>query len=219
MLAKYFADLLLISSQNLPIVYLIIYIMIFIIGDLSSLIGIFLAFYGIINWLILILIIFAASLTGDSFFYILGNILRDTKPGNWIKRHLPQHDKIEKLIEQHQNRVIVGSKFFPFIALPLFFSLGWFRVSFKKMIKLDLISITAWTIFLIIVGSFMASTFSFIQAKVLFGRLEIIVALFIILLIVIEFLVTKGMTKLITEDDKKFRRINKFIDRNNNSKK
>jgi membrane protein DedA with SNARE-associated domain len=195
MSVKYVHDLVLIASQNALVVYLILYLLAFAIGDFSSLVGIWLATNGALNWFILIPVIVAASLTGDFFYYSVGHTLHDTKTGLWIKDHLPHHQEIIDNLEKRQRRLIALSKFIPFAAPLIFFSAGWIKVNIKKVFKYDLIALALWQPILILFGYSLARTFDYLGAQFLFKQLEILIGLAVVIIFAFDFIISRIVEK------------------------
>ncbi|MCL5733699.1 MAG: VTT domain-containing protein [Patescibacteria group bacterium] len=199
MSANYIHDLILIASQNAFAAYLIVFVAIFVIGDISSLAGVWLAVNGALDIFILVPMFIVASLIGDFFYYSIGNILYDTKIGLWIEKHLPHHQEIVSTLEKRHGRLISFSKFIPFGSPPIFFMAGWIKTDIKKVLKYDLISLAMWQPILIIAGYFLAATFNFLKAQVFFRRIEILIALAVIIFFIVDVAVSRVVEKKIIE--------------------
>lgn len=200
MSVKYVHDLILIASQNTLVVYLILYLLTFAIGDFSSLVGIWLATNGALNWFILIPVIIVASLTGDFFYYSIGHTLYDTKTGLWIKNHLPHHQEIIDNLQKRQRRLIALSKFIPFAAPFIFFSAGWMKIHIKKVFKYDLIALALWQPILIIFGYSLAKTFDYLGAQMAFKRLELLIGLVVVAIFAFDFVISRIIEKGFVEE-------------------
>lgn len=199
MSADYIHDLILIASQNAFAAYLLVFIAIFIIGDISSLAGIWLAANGALNIFILIPIFIIASLIGDFFYYSLGHTLYETKIGIWIKDHLLHHQELVSLMEKRRGRLIAFAKFIPFGSPPIFFLAGWVKTDIRKTLKYDLISLAMWQPVLILFGYALATTFDYLKAQIFFKRIEILVGLVVVAILVFDFIISKLVEKEIIE--------------------
>ncbi len=145
----------LLATQNYFLAYLIIFISAIFIGDIAVFPVLWLVvkgFLGSTGPSLFIITIFTAGISGDLLWYSLGRLLRDTKLGSFIKNHIPRNEKIEKHIQSRTGKWIILSKIIPWSNFPIIFMLGWFKINFKKFIKIDVMAILTWLIIFIAIS-------------------------------------------------------------------
>ncbi len=128
--------------------YFIIYVATIFLGNISAFAAFWLVaqgYFGAWGIPLLILVIFLADMTGDILWYTLGRTLHDTKPGNWIKKHLPGYKRAEAAIERNGKRLIFAAKFLYASSFPIIFLIGWTRkMDFRRFVKNSVYSILLW---------------------------------------------------------------------------
>jgi membrane protein DedA with SNARE-associated domain len=187
------------ASQNQALPYLLIYVATIFVGNISVFIAFWLMFKGYFAaWgiLFLFLTIFAADVTGDVSWYSLGNKLRDTRLGNFIRNHLPRHEKIESHLRENGDRWIFISKFIYFSSFTILFLVGWFRFGLKKMLRVSIpsICISLAVIFGVAYGLF--AGISLLEATAVFKRFERLLLLGVVLFIVANYFLSRLFKKI-----------------------
>jgi membrane protein DedA with SNARE-associated domain len=187
------------ASQNQALPYFLIYAATIFAGNIVVFIAFWLMFKGYFaSWgiLFLFLTIFAADITGDISWYSLGSKLRDTRLGNFIRNHLPRHEKIENHLQKNGGRWICLSKFIYFSSFTILFLMGWFRFGFKKMLRISIpsIIISLAVIFGVAYGLF--AGISFLEATAVFKRFERLLLLGVVLFIVANYFLSRLLKKI-----------------------
>ncbi|MDO8537031.1 MAG: VTT domain-containing protein [bacterium] len=184
----------LLAGQNQFLAYFIIYIATIFLGNISAFASFWLVFRGYFGpWGIpfLILTIFLADATGDVLWYSLGRTLRDTRFGNFVKNHLPGHEKIEKRLTKSARKWIFLSKFIYSSSFPILFSVGWVRMDFKTYIKTALVAILSWLPILSLLAYGLISGLTPLQAVAIFKRFEVVFIVGLAAFIAADYLLAK----------------------------
>ncbi|MBI2033931.1 MAG: VTT domain-containing protein [Candidatus Liptonbacteria bacterium] len=135
------------ATQNYFFAYLIIFLSAIFIGNIAVFAMLWLVlkgFLGLAGFPLFLITLFVAGLSGDILWYSLGRLLRYTKLGNFIKNHIPRHEKIEEHIHSRTENWIMLAKFIQSSNFPVIFMAGWFKINFKKFIKTDVLAILTW---------------------------------------------------------------------------
>ncbi len=190
----------LLASQNPLLAYFIIYIVTIFLGNISAFASFWLIFQGYLGqWGIpfLILTIFSANLTGDLLWYSLGRITRDTRFGNWIKRRLPWHVKIEQALSRNGRRWMLLSKLLYGSSFPIVFTVGWAKMPFKKFFRNSLLSVVVWLPILIGLAYALVSGLSPLRAIAAFDDFELVFFVGLALFIFMNYFVAKILARIL----------------------
>jgi len=199
-MGSFTANLAALAGQNPLLAYFIIYLATIFVGNISAFVSFWIiaqANFGIWGFPALILAVFAADFTGDLLWYTLGRRLRDTKFGDWVKRHLPGHRKAEQVLKYHGKYWIYFSKFVFGSAPIVIFSIGWSGMRFKNFIRNSIYSILLWLPILIGLAYGLVSGLSPLYAIAAFRNFEWNFFIGIVLFLFLNFVVARGIAKLL----------------------
>lgn len=194
----------LIASQNAFLAYFIVYLSTIFFGNISAFASFWFisqGYLGIWGIPLLILTIFLSDLTGDLLWYSFGLTLRETRLGNWIKRRLPWHNRIERAVIKNGKRWLFLSKFLYASSFPVIFSIGWTGMPFKRFIKNSLLSILAWLPVLIGLAYALTSGLSPLRAVSFFKEFEIAFFVALALFLLADYLLAKVVARYFQKDD------------------
>jgi membrane protein DedA with SNARE-associated domain len=113
----------------------------------------FLAHRGYLTFTLVVLVAFAGSLTSDQLYFFLGR----KKGLAYLDKHpswKTKADRIQKLVQRHQNLVILIFRFVYGVRAITPFLLGVSRVSLFKFSVLNAVGAIAWAIALTSLGYF-----------------------------------------------------------------
>jgi membrane protein DedA with SNARE-associated domain len=191
---EFFNNIGLLASQNQFLAYFIIYIATIFLGNISAFAGFWIVFQGTFGaWGVplLILTIFAADLSGDLLWYSLGRTLRDTRFGNFIKNHLPRHERMEKSLQKNGGKWVFMSKFIYASSFPILFMVGWAGMAFKKFIKIAVLGILTWLPILTALTYGLIYGLSPLRAATAFKRLEVVFVVGLVLFLTADYVLAK----------------------------
>ncbi|MBI3589331.1 MAG: hypothetical protein HY093_02890 [Candidatus Liptonbacteria bacterium] len=178
--------------------YLVLYFSTILLGNAVAFSAFILAFLGGLGpWgmLSVAITVALADLSGDSLWFLLGRTLRDTKTGNFIKRHLPHHDLISKHIHEDSLKWLYLSKFLTSVTAPFLFLLGWSgNVSLKKFFKANIRTTFFWIAILLFVSTVIGSgLLPFVSPK-FFRKIEVTISMVVVFIVIFQILM-KYLTK------------------------
>ena len=134
------------AGQNIFLAYLIIYLATIFIGGLAAFTSLWLSFEGVLGpWgtPLTLLTLLCAAVSGDLLWYSMGRFLRTTRFGSWIRRRIPNHQKLELHIARNGRRWVAVSKFV-YGSFPIIFTVGWMNLRFKTFFQNSLVAISLW---------------------------------------------------------------------------
>lgn len=130
-----------------PAAYLLVAIGTTLFGNLVAIPAILLGFEGALGnngFVIVPLVVLAGHLFGDLLWFSLGYGLADTRLGEWFRRQLPKHRRVEAFFESGSVYLLAFSKLLATPTVPILFLLGWYRTPPKRYVRLALISAGVW---------------------------------------------------------------------------
>lgn len=194
----------LLASQSPFLAYFIIYLGTIFLGNISAFASFWFVFQGYLGPSgipFLILAIFLADLTGDLLWYSLGRTFRDTRLGNWIKRRLPWHEKIEKALVRNGKGWLFLSKFLYGSAFPIIFSIGWMKMGFAKFLRNSVLSILLWLPILLGLVYGLVSGLSPLKAVSIFKNFELVFFIGLALFIFVDYFLAKLIAKIFNKGE------------------
>jgi membrane protein DedA with SNARE-associated domain len=180
--------------------YFIIYIATIFLGNISAFAAFWIVFRGVLGfWGVpfLIVAIFAANVSGDLLWYSLGRALRDTRFGNFVKNHLPRHEKIERAVQKNGTSWMITAKFLYASSLPVIFSIGWAKIGFRKFIRTSLLSVAIWLPILSGLSYGLFSGLSPLLAVSIFKKFEVALIIGLALFITADYFLAKLFRKIL----------------------
>ena len=114
--------------------HLIIAAGIFIQGEITILIGVYLILNKYLGWGGFLLAIGVGLLFYESFFYMLGRVLKDTPFGLRLERKIPYHAKARFLLHNHADKFLIISRFLAYVNVGAIFLSGWIKIDLKKFL-------------------------------------------------------------------------------------
>lgn len=187
------------ASENHFLAYFFLYAAIIFLGNVAAFVGFWLVmnnYLGPSGIFYFIFVFFMADASGDLLWYSLGRALRDTRVGNFIKNHLPHHQKIEDHLQKNSRRWMMLSKFIYASTFPIVFLIGWTKVDFPKFFKYSLTAIIIWIPVFLVVSYGLISSLSFFGAADLFKKVEIVFLIGLFLFVIINRILTWLMGKI-----------------------
>lgn len=187
------------ASQNVPLAYFIIYLGTIFVGNVTAFVSFWVVMkggFGAWGVPLLIVAIFLADLSGDLLWYTLGRTLHDTRFGNWIKRRIPNYERVEAMLNKNGSALIIFAKFVYASSFPVIFSIGWTRMGFKRFIKSSVLSILIWLPILIGLAFGLVSGLSPLSAISTFKDFEWIFLIGLILFIFLDYLLARVIGRL-----------------------
>ena len=188
------------ASQNPFLAYFIIYLATIFLGNISAFVSFWViaqAGFGLWGFPLLVAIIFTADFSGDMLWYTLGRKLRGTKFGDWVKRHLPGHDKAEEVLKYHGKYWIYFSKFVFGSAPVVIFSVGWSGMRLRNFVKNSIFSILIWLPILMGIAYGLVSGLSPLGTIDDFKKFEWNFLIGIILFLILNYIIAKGIAKFL----------------------
>lgn len=200
-MAHVLESLQLLATQNYFFAYLIIFLSAIFLGNIAVFAMLWLVIKGFLGPAGLpsfIITVLAAEVSADLLWYSLGRLLRDTRIGNFIKKRIPRHEKIEGHVHDQTGKWIMLGKTLQSSNFPIIFMVGWFKINFKKFVKTAVFAnIASITVLMSVSYVIIAGIGGLgpLESKESFGRLERLLIPGLIIFFLLSHFVKKAIEK------------------------
>ncbi len=178
--------------------YLVLFLGMFIEGEVFFLTAAIFALEGFLNWWIILVVTFVGVVLGDIVWYFLGRFSKDTRLGAWVsKKFVGYQDWLEENFETRYLRLAFMSKFLYYVNRITPLLAGWQKMDFKKFFRVHLIAAAGWLAFVFVIGKFFGFIIDAIGIKVVFHRLYWVFLILAVIVIGGEYLLRKSFVKKI----------------------
>jgi len=134
-------------KENYFIASIFLYLSIVFLGNIAVFVALWIAVInkiGSLGILGILVLTYLGDVSGDFLWFNLGKLLKGTKIGFFILKHLAhQNNKFENAFLKNGLRWFIISKFF-YGAPQIAFSLGWSKYDIKKVMKVSFIASAFW---------------------------------------------------------------------------
>lgn len=130
-----------------PIPYLIVFAILLACGlgvpipeDITLIVGGLLAYYGLCNVWVMIIVCFAGVMIGDSIVFWLGAKYGRALTKKWFFRKVLPDERIDVVrakFKKYGNKLIFAGRFLPGLRAPIFFSAGVLHLPFRVFFAFD----------------------------------------------------------------------------------
>lgn len=86
----------------------------------------------------------AGHLFGDVMWFTLGRTLAETRGGEWLRKRMPRHRRVERFFESGSVYILAVSKLLATPTVPILFLLGWYRTEPRRYVRLSVVSAGVW---------------------------------------------------------------------------
>ena len=184
---------------NHPFVsYAVIFIGMFIEGEIFFLTGTLFTIKGHLNWLPLIIVSFGGVFLGDLAWYFFGRASAQTHFRPWLEKRMHRyHGWIGERFGDGYFHTALFSKFIYYVNRAVPFFAGWHRMSLKKFAKTHFFTGLLWIGAIAGVGFLLQNLVIAVGVKPVLRRLELVIIGLIILFVGGEYLVKRVLFKRI----------------------
>lgn len=127
-------------------------------GEVVVVISGIVARLGYLDLFFVLVIVFISTFIGDQTFFMLGR-----EKGNEFLAKRPhikaRADKVHKLIDEHQNKILFGFRFLYGLRIPTLIALGTSKLSPKKFAIINLCNSVVWSLLFVYGGYFFGELF------------------------------------------------------------
>lgn len=181
--------------------YLILFLGMFIEGEVFFLTAAIFALEGFLNWWIILGVTFVGVILGDIAWYFLGRYSKDTKIGGWVHSKFDGYQEwLEENFETRYLRLAFISKFLYYVNRLTPLLAGWQKMDFKKFFRIHLIAAAGWLAFIFLLGKFFGLIISAVGIKVVLHRLYWVFLVLGVAVIGGEYLLRKIFVKKINKN-------------------
>ena len=103
--------------------------------EVTLVLSMYLIVNGYLGWGGFIVAIVIGVTAYETTLYSIGRILKDTKLGNFIRRKIPNHEKLERTLREHATALLFLSKFVAYLNTAVVVLSGWTHMPIRKFAK------------------------------------------------------------------------------------
>lgn len=180
--------------------YLILFIGIFLEGEVVFLSAAILAGQQYLSWGAVILVSLAGLLLSDYAFYYLGRFSKATMIGRWLRNRFASYNNwIDRNFDGRYWQVSFFSKFIYVVNKAVPFLAGWHAIPMKRFSKIQFVSGIIWVGIMAAVGHFLGLVIDIVGVKFVLRRIEIAFLVFIVVFLIVENVLKRIFAKRLSE--------------------
>src|SRR3989344_2318491 len=152
--------------------YLVLFLGMFIEGEVFFLTAAIFALEGFLRWDIVLAVTFVGVILGDIVWYFLGRYSKDTRLGTWVhKKFSGYQDWLEENFETRYARLAFISKFLYYVNRLTPLLAGWQKMDFRRFVRVHIMAAAAWLVVMFTLGKVFGLVIDAIGVKVVLHRL------------------------------------------------
>ncbi len=174
-------------------------------GELTILLSMYLAISGKITWLQFFVPTLGAIIIAETFIYILGRTIRNTRFGWKLSKKIKGNKRVQTYtyyLRQNMTKLLIITKFIPATNLMIMALIGWSKTKFAVFFKSYLKSVFLWFGSMAIVAYFLMSGIHYLQSSKVFKQVEIAILVIFILIFAGEHVLSKMLKKYAAVEEK-----------------
>ncbi len=181
--------------------YLVLFLGMFIEGEVFFLAAAIFALEGYLNWWIILAVTFVGVILGDIAWYFLGKYSKETRLGSWVEKKFTGYEEwLQENFETRYARLAFMSKFLYYVNRITPLLAGWQKMEFRKFLRIHIMAAFAWLLFVVVLGKFFGFIIETIGVQVVFNRLYGVFLILAVVVLVGEYLLRKIFVKKIRKN-------------------
>ncbi|TSC89716.1 MAG: hypothetical protein G01um10143_206 [Parcubacteria group bacterium Gr01-1014_3] len=189
--------------SNPAIAYLILFVGMFIEGEIFFVTASIFAIQGELSLTRIVIISLIGVILGDITWYYMGRFSKDTRLGIWLSKKTKGYEPwINKNLISNYWKMAFFSKFLYYVNRFVPLMAGWQKMDFKKFLKIHVGAAIAWVSVMWVASHFLRFIIEAIGAKAVLHRIEWVFIGFGVLFIGGEYLLKNLFAKKINKSDK-----------------
>lgn len=153
----------------------------------------------------MVLVVLLTIIFWENFVYLLGRNIRGTRLGWKFYKKIKEKRKIHIYfyhLKENLTKLILLSKFIPAVSFPFLFVIGWVKTKWRDFLKSYFLSLILWFLIVLVIAYSFNSGLFYLKENKIFKHIEILIALFIIILLFLEFIIKKIFFRKIDFENK-----------------
>lgn len=185
-------------------------------GELAILFSMLLITNGKLPWSELLVVAPLSLIIGETFIYMIGRSLRNTRFGWKLYRtKMKQSRRFQAYffyLKKNLTRLLVIAKFLIGVNIFVILLSGWSRTKFSEFMKSYLTAVIMWFTTMVILAYFFASGLTFLKTGNIVKQAEYGILIVIAFVIALEFGLKRFLKKHFTIADKDIESTNKILE-------
>lgn len=167
-------------------------------GELTILLSVFLAINKNIGWDRFVIVTLGTLILGESFVFIVGKALRNTRFGWKLYRKNKGNKRIQTYtyyLKKNMGKLAIIAKFLPATNLAILLLMGWSRTKFREFLKVYIPAVVLWFASMTVVAYFFMSGLHYLRSTKILRNVEIGIVIVFILIFFGESILRKLLGK------------------------
>lgn len=143
--------------------------------EVTLVLSMYLIVNGYLGWGGFIVAIIIGVTAYETMLYSIGRLLKDTRLGNFIRRKIPNHEKLERALREHATTLLFLSKFVAYLNTAVVVLSGWTRMPIRKFAKVRAAASIFWFLILGTITYLAMSGYMLIDQKKFLRNFELVV--------------------------------------------
>ncbi len=168
-------------------------------GEITIFVSVYLVLNNTIGWSDFLGPAIASVIFVDTFLYIVGRSMRNTRFGWRLYRKMKQSRKNQSYLyyaRENTAKMLIGSKFLLGTNIVAMLAIGWAKIKPGRFFRAELIGVLSWFSGITIIAYFMDSGLHYLQSENIFKQAELLIAAGAVIVIGGEYLLKKIARKV-----------------------
>jgi membrane protein DedA with SNARE-associated domain len=174
-------------------------------GEITIFVSIYLVLNNTIGWSDFLGPAIASVILVDTFLYIVGRSMRNTRFGWRLYRKMKQSRKNQSYLyyaRENTTKMLVGSKFLFGTNIVAMLAIGWAKIKPGRFFQAELIGVLSWFSGITLIAYFMDSGLHYLQSENIFKQAELLIAAGAVIVIGGEYILKKIAGKIAATREK-----------------
>lgn len=167
-------------------------------GELTILLSVYLAINDNIGWDQFVIVTLGTLVIGETFVYVVGRTLRNTRFGWKLYKKNKSNRKIQAYthyLKKNTGKLLILAKFLPATNLIILILIGWSRTKFMTFFKTYLPAVLLWFSSMTVVAYFLMSGLHYLRSTKVFRQVEIGIVVIFVLIFLGEHILRRAIGK------------------------
>lgn len=181
--------------------------------EVTLVLSMYLIVNGYLGWGGFIMAIIIGVTAYETTLYSIGRFAKNGPVGRFIKRKIPNHEKLERSLRGHATMLLFLSKFVMYLNSAVVILSGWTKLPVKKFVRVRALANIFWFLVLGTITYLAMSGYMLIDHKKFLRNFEIFIILLIILMLFGSKRIMKRLLFKTTEMEEKAEALGKNLEK------
>ncbi len=185
-------------------------------GEITIFVSVYLVLNNAIGWSDFLIPAIASVICTDTFLYIVGRSMRNTRFGWRLYRKTKASRRAQSYLyyaRENTVKMLIGSKFLLGTNIIAMLAIGWAKIKPDRFFRAEFAGVLTWFSGITIIAYFMGSGLHYLQSAKIFKQAEFLIAAGAIIVIGGEYILKRVVGKIEAAKEKMTELANQIEDR------